>query len=229
MFMRFYYGPVYNVGSAVKLTAKGFYYYIQNIKNDKKQCPAYVKCGLDRELRVGNEARLILYNQEKQKIIKIPFEKDETGRLIFDLSAYFDQQKLPHKIYKYPSPDCHGNRWNWESFLADFCKNGTIMWNSISCVDYTEYSFSAEYPKKLLFIDGNPVQKISIDRALWDMDTKEIREWFEASYQEEKRFSFKEFGHILDSLGINKENHFLEIQFLGGMQVSGSKIDWTKQ
>ena len=227
MFMRFYYGPVYDVGSAVKLTDKGVYYYIQDIKNDKKQCPTYVKCGLDRELRVGNEARLILYNEGKQKIIKIPFEKDESGRFIFDLPAYFDQIKLHYKIYKRPATDCHGNRWNWESFVADFCKDGTIMWNSFSCIDYVEYLFSAEYKKRLLFVDGKPVQKISIDRAVRDMNTKAVREWFEESYGEEKRFSYKEFGDIFDSLGINKENHFLEIRFFDGTRVSGSKIDWT--
>ena len=226
--MRVYHGDVYCLGNVIKLKKKGFNFYVQNTESNTKNHNAYIKCGYNRELPIGDKARIILYDDRgKQKIVKIPFSKDVTDRLVFNLPEYFKKMNLPHKVYKYPRKDCYGNSWNTASFIATYCKNGTLIWNSYTCGDYEEYSLLAEYRKRKLFIEGKPVKKISIDRALRDMNTKYIKKWFEDSFQESKQFSYKEFGIIFDSLEIEKRNYFFKIEFFDGTCISSSKINWN--
>ena len=85
--MRFYEGSVYDVWSAVYPEKKGVWYQVLDVRDDKKHKPAYIKLGYDRELKVKDNAKLILTDNKLDKVVSIPFTKED-GRLVFDLPAY---------------------------------------------------------------------------------------------------------------------------------------------
>lgn len=87
---------------------------------------AYIKCGLDRELEVHQNAKIILTRPKKKpKIISIPF-KNQDGRLVFDLPYYFKEKKMKFKLYKRDTRDCSGKEWNQVTHIIGISSKGEI-------------------------------------------------------------------------------------------------------
>lgn len=152
---RIYYGGIYPVKGAVFLTDMEFDYQILDVYSQtKKLRNAYIQCGYDRELKVQENAKIILYRHGKKcKIISIPF-KNENGRLVFDLLNYFKENKMRFKLYKRDTVgDCGGTRWNSTSYRSGFSSKAEIGWDSSTFVDYSEYCFWIDFHEKILYID----------------------------------------------------------------------------
>ena len=73
---------------------------------------------------------------------------------------------------------------------------------------------------------GKTILKFNVWGETNRMDSEEILAWFEHSMEERVNMTWKEFGVILDKLGITKTNYLFEIKFGDGTSLRGNEIDW---
>lgn len=220
--MRFYEGVVYDVRLAVWPTATGVDYHILDRKSKKK---AFLKCGLDREIRVGDQAVLVLYKGKKQKVIKLPFVK-ENERLVCDLPAFLEQNGVRYKIYKKPGTNCGGKYWDSISYREIACKNGELQWGSDWCVDWRNYWIGIRYNNSFPIIGGKKVAGLRFLMESYHAESEETLEWFKKSMEEQVVLTWHELGQVLDKLGLSKDTSFFDIQFCDDSIIEGNKINW---
>lgn len=222
--VRFYEGLIFGVQMAVCPTKAGVSYCILHM-HKKRGREAYIKCGFEREIRVNEHARFILKNGKKLKILKLPFVKED-GRLVCDLPMFLKQRGIRYKIYKRPGQDCMKNSWNDAAYNECICKNGEICWGS----EYWSSDWGREYWLNITYNACFPIineKKIS-GIAFWSLgkesESKETIEWFRKSMEEKMTMSWKEFGMVLDELGLPKKGGY--ITFCDGSWMQGSDVDW---
>lgn len=222
--IRFYEGLVYDVRLAVWPTEKGVYYHILH-RREKGGRVAYLKCGFDRELQVNEHAKLVLERGKKRKLMSIPFVKEE-GRLVCDLPEFLKQLGIRYKVYKRPDRNCGGCTWDSISYSECTCKNGELWWGSDWHIDWREYWLGIAYRANFPVIGGRKVAIIRFWSEGYRAESEETLEWFKHSMEEQVTMSWKEFGQVLDDLGLQKRSLFLMVSFCDGGETDGKKIEW---
>lgn len=222
--IRFYEGLVYDVWLAVWPTEKGVSYHIL-LRRELEGREAFLKCGFDRELQVNEHTMLVLERGKKRKVMRIPFAKVE-GRLVCDLPEFLKQLGVRYKLYKRPERNCGGCTWDSISHSEGVCKNGELWWGSDWCIDWREYWLGIQYNANFPVIDGKKVLRIRFWSESYKAESEETLTWFKNSMAEQVTMSWKEFGQVLDKLGLRKESPFLFIYFCDGSETDGRKIEW---
>lgn len=222
--MRFYEGVVYDVGLAVGPRADGVYYHILDRKSEKR---AFLKCGQGRELRLGDRAVLVLYKGKKRKIMKLPFTK-EGERLVCDLPEFLEQCGVRTKVYKRPERNCGGDYWDSISYSECVCKNGELWWGSDWHIDWREYWIGICYNGNFPIIGGKKVSRLRFWSESYHAESEETLEWFRQSLGEQVTLSQRDFGQVLDRLGLRKESALFEITFCDESKITGKDINWNE-
>lgn len=223
--MRFYSGNVVGFNSAVSTTSDGIMYSVIDV-NDKKGRKGIVKFGYDREYEVGLGSLILIEkkvgNIYKRSLHRIHFNY-VNGRYVFDLIEFLEDKNIRYKLYKRYnlSEGCCGG---YNTIISAY---GEIVYGSNWCIDYREYYANINFWKRnhTMSINGKKVDSFLIDRdTAWQVTKEEALAWYQSLIEEARNYGYEELGQKLDELGINKNNHFLEIRFTDGTCVTGGVI-----
>ncbi len=226
--MRFYEGSVYDVWSAVYPEQRGICYQVLDVCDHKKHKPAYIKLGYDRELKVKDNAKLIWTENKKDKVVSIPFIKED-GRLVFDLPAYLKERKIKFKLYKRLT-NCAGDSWDTVSYHTVVSNSGDIVWGRNWCIDRYEYWMAITYQKNFPELDGNKVKQFRFDSVIsHHFDDERIISWFKDTIEFSMKITSEEFRKQIERWGFWEESPEIIIFFCDESIITWKDIWGTNQ
>ena len=222
--MRFYEGSVYDVWSAVYPEQRGICYQILDVCDHKKHKPAYIKLGYDRELRVKDNAKLIWTENKKDKVVSIPFTRED-GRLVFDLPAYLKERKVKFKLYKRRT-NFAGVFWDTVAYLAVVSNSGDIAWGKDWCIDHYEYWINITYQKNFPELDGNKVKQFRFDSVIsHHFDNEKMISWFKDTLEFPTKITSEEFRKQIERWGFWEESPGIIVHFCDKNKASMTERD----
>ena len=208
--MRIYEGQVYSFNSAVDTS--DFYCEFLDIKSPRT---AHIHYGYERFWPIGSNSRMILHFQNKNgkwgdRIVKIPFKRIG-GSLEFDYPDYLKASGITYQLNESQNinNDCGSN------YHLVYSKNANISIGCVQFMDYSDYSFSVNYKKPVLYINGKQVTFIETSYSFDD----KLTDYVKAHIEQKHELTYAQLAAIADRFEIS----IIQVEFSDGTTHKDNK------